>query len=113
VKTPERAAELLARGTLERRTWRQLAQPDFAGNVNELLGAVNLELASGGERWIARPLMLAPPPGRLRPRRAPLASLAWKRLVCEVVHLRALGESSDDEHVPRRGGGVALGIFVA
>ena len=42
MKTPERAAELLVRGTLERKAWRQLEQEQFAAKVQERLAQVGL-----------------------------------------------------------------------
>jgi hypothetical protein len=55
VKTPERAAALLVCGTLERSAWRELDQDEFAAKVRNLLAAVDLDLASAGGRWVARP----------------------------------------------------------
>jgi hypothetical protein len=55
MKTPERVASLLVCGTLERSAWRELEQDDFAAKVRDLLSAVDLDLASAGGRWVARP----------------------------------------------------------
>jgi hypothetical protein len=55
VKTPERAAALLVCGTLERSAWRELEQEEFVAKVRERLAAVDLELASAGGCWVARP----------------------------------------------------------
>jgi hypothetical protein len=55
MKTPERVAALLVCGTLERSAWRELEQDDFAAKVRDLLSAVDLDLASAGGRWVARP----------------------------------------------------------
>lgn len=55
MRTPERAASLLVCGTLERASWRELDDEQFAGKVKELLAAVDLELVAAGKRWLARP----------------------------------------------------------
>lgn len=55
MKTPEHAAALLVCGTLQRAVWRELEQDDFASKVRDLLAAVDLDLASAGGRWVARP----------------------------------------------------------
>jgi hypothetical protein len=55
VKTPERAAALLVCGTLERSAWRELEHSEFAAKVRNLLAAVDLDLASAGGCWVARP----------------------------------------------------------
>lgn len=54
MKTPAQAAQLLTQGILERKTWPELADEEFAGEVERRLSAVGLELASGGGYWVAR-----------------------------------------------------------
>jgi hypothetical protein len=56
VKSPERAAQLLVAGTLDRSVWSELEDEEFAAEVGRRLGEVGLELVGANGRWLARPL---------------------------------------------------------
>lgn len=56
MKSPERAAQLLVAGTLDRSVWRELEDEEFAAEVVRRLGEVGLELVGADGRWLSRPL---------------------------------------------------------
>lgn len=55
MRTPEHAARLLIAGTLDQRSWPELADEEFAREVRERLDAVGCDLVAGGGKWMARP----------------------------------------------------------
>lgn len=54
MKTPEQVSTMLVAGTLERSSWPELDDEDFAGEVRQRLAAVGLDLVAANGRWLAR-----------------------------------------------------------
>lgn len=95
MKTPENAARLLTQGLLQRKVWPELADEEFAAEVDERLAAVGLELASGDGYWVARSHDGQAPEGF-----EPLLALDESELAVLAalyLHLRYLPRQSGDE----------------
>lgn len=95
MKTPEQAARLLTQGILERKVWPELADEEFANEVERRLTAVGLELASGDGYWVARSHDGQAPEGF-----EPLLALDESELAVLAalyLHLRYLPRQSGDD----------------
>jgi hypothetical protein len=95
VKTPERAAQLLTQGLLERKAWPELADEHFAAEVEQRLAAVGLQLASGGGYWVARSMDGQAPEG-FEPLLA-LDEAELALLAALYLHLRYLPRQSGNQ----------------
>lgn len=54
MKTAEQVASMLVAGTLDRASWPELDDEDFAADISARLSAVGLELVAADGRWFAR-----------------------------------------------------------
>lgn len=95
MRKPERVATLLVAGTLERGSWPELDDEDFAVEVRERLAAVGLDLVAAGGRWLARAASAEDEEGFHPTFR--LHSVELAMLAALYLHLR---------YLPRQAGGV-------
>jgi len=102
MRTPERAASLLVCGTLERASWRELEDEEFASAVRERLAEVDLELVAGGGRWLARPRSNGEEEGFDPTFR--LHSVELAMVASLYLHLRYLPSQATGEESLRAGG---------